>query len=87
MPKSLQLSKKCTRKRTAFVLAQRILLIHHTTYLSILQVVPYAVDRDFAIASDKEWTFHSARVSTASRVGTRITVSCFSLRDPVLGIE
>ncbi|GMT36944.1 hypothetical protein PFISCL1PPCAC_28241 [Pristionchus fissidentatus] len=27
------------------------------------KVVPYAVDKDFAVASDKDWTFHSGRVT------------------------
>lgn len=27
------------------------------------KVIPYAVNKDFALASDKEWTFHTARVN------------------------
>ncbi|MFH4979043.1 hypothetical protein AB6A40_005752 [Gnathostoma spinigerum] len=30
------------------------------------KVVPYSVENDFAVASDKAWTFHSARVNCSS---------------------
>uniref|UniRef100_A0A915CE92 Actin-interacting protein 1 n=1 Tax=Parascaris univalens TaxID=6257 RepID=A0A915CE92_PARUN len=30
------------------------------------RVVPYSVEKDFAVASDKEWTFHTARVNCSA---------------------